>query len=184
VFGKPKLRKLPRKEDLREGLGFVLSPLAQTVNNDADKFLLARLAGLGSTAVYGTAYRILFAAFMPVQALLTVTYPRFFRHGKQGIRAALRYAAAWIPGALAYSLIAGATLFAAAPALARLLGPGYAETAVIVRSLAVLPLLKAVQFFFADSLTGSDHQNLRVGMQGLVAVLNVTSNLLLIPRYG
>jgi O-antigen/teichoic acid export membrane protein len=183
-FGMPDLRRLPRAEELKEGFGFVLSPLTQTVNNDADKFLLARLADLSTTAVYGTAYRILSAAFVPVQALLTVTYPHFFRQGRNGIRHASRLAATWLPGALLYSSAAGVALFLCAPVVVKILGPGYAETVSILRWLAVLPALKSVQFFCADSLTGADFQSLRVAMQSLVAITNILLNVVLIPQHG
>jgi O-antigen/teichoic acid export membrane protein len=183
-FGRPNLRRLPRAEELKEGFGFVLSPLTQTVNNDADKFLLARLADLSTTAVYGTAYRILSAAFVPVQALLTVTYPQFFRQGRHGIRQASRLATAWLPGALLYSSAAGVVLFLCAPVVVKILGPGYAETVSILRWLAVLPALKSVQFFCADSLTGADFQSLRVAVQSLVAVTNILLNVVLIPQHG
>jgi O-antigen/teichoic acid export membrane protein len=183
-FGKPNLRRMPRAAELKEGFGFVLSPSTQTVNNDADKFLLAKLADLSATAVYGTAYKILSAAFVPVQALLTVTYPQFFRHGRHGIRHASRFAAACLPGALIYSLAAGVVLFCSAPLVVGILGPSYAATVSIVRCLSVLPVLKAVQLFCADSLTGADFQNLRVGVQGLVAVINILLNVILIPRHG
>jgi O-antigen/teichoic acid export membrane protein len=175
---------MPRAEELREGFGFVLSPFTQLVNNDADKFLLAKLADLSAAGVYGTAYKILSAAFVPVQALLTVTYPQFFRHGRRGIRHASRFAVAWLPGALAYSVLAGVILFSAAPVVVRILGPGYAATVSILRWLSVLPVLKAVQFFCADSLTGADFQNLRVAVQSVVAVMNILLNVVLIPRNG
>jgi len=115
---------------------------------------------------------------------LTVTYPQFFRQGRHGIRSASRLAAAWLPGALLYSSAAGVILFLCAPVVVKILGPGYAETVSILHWLAVLPALKSIQFFCADSLTGADFQSLRVGVQGLVAVTNILLNVVLIPQYG
>jgi O-antigen/teichoic acid export membrane protein len=183
-FGSPRLLRLPKLEELKEAIWFVLSPSTQTINNDADKFMLAKLAGLGAAGIYGAGYRVLSAAFLPVQALLTVTYPQFFYRGSQGVKHTARYAARWLPIALTYSLGISVILFVAAPAITAILGPGYHETGSVIRSLAVLPVLKTLQFFFADALTGADLQILRVKLQGSVALFNILVNAVLIPRYG
>jgi O-antigen/teichoic acid export membrane protein len=183
-WGKPKKLRVQPLEEMKDGLWFVVSPSTQTINNDADKLLLARLTSLSAAGLYGAAYRVISASFLPVQALLTVTYPQFFYHGSQGVRQTLRYAARWLPLALGYSLAAGLALFTLAPTIARILGPDYAQSATVLRQLAVLPLIKTIQYFLADALTGADFQSLRVGLQFGVAVLNVLLNLLWIPRFG
>jgi O-antigen/teichoic acid export membrane protein len=183
-WGMPEALRAQSGKELKEGLWFVVSPATQTINNDVDKLLLARMASLSVAGVYGAAYRVLSASFLPVQALLTVTYPRFFQQGSKGVRETGRYAARWLPLALGYSMAAGVALFAAAPVLTMILGPDYAQSATIVRQLAVLPLLKAFQYFLADALTGADFQALRVGLQCIAALLNVALNLLWIPRFG
>lgn len=184
AFGRPRLARAAVLRDWKEGLWFTLSPFALIVNNDADKVVLAGLAGPQSVGIYGAAYRLLSAAFLPVQAQLTVTYPQFFRHGRRGIRASTRYARRWLPLASGYCLLVALLLLVGAPLLARILGPGYAQTATVLRYLAVLPLLKTVQYLFADALTGADHQPLRVGLQAFAALLNVALNLAWVPRYG
>ncbi|HEY7401878.1 MAG TPA: polysaccharide biosynthesis C-terminal domain-containing protein, partial [Candidatus Angelobacter sp.] len=106
------------------------------------------------------------------------------QQGSKGVRQTARFAARWLPLALGYSLVAGVALFAAAPMIARILGPDYAQSAIVLRQLAVLPLLKAFQYFLADALSGADFQALRVGLQCVAAALNVALNLLWIPRFG
>jgi len=183
-WGKPKAFQAQSGRDLKEGLWFVVSPATQTINNDVDKLLLARMASLSVAGIYGAAYRVLSASFLPVQALLTVTYPQFFQEGSKGVRETARYAARWLPLALGYSLAAGVALFVAAPIIAGILGPEYAQSASVLRQLAVLPLIKAFQYFLADALTGADFQALRVGLQCVAAALNVALNLLWIPTFG
>jgi O-antigen/teichoic acid export membrane protein len=168
----------------REGLWFAISPSTQVVNNDADKFMLARLANPSQAGIYGAAYRVLSAAFLPVQALLTMTYPRFFREGGHGIHHSGRYAWRWLPAALGYSLGAAGLIFAGAPLVVKLLGSQFRDTAFVLRQLAILPALKAVQFLFADSLSGADFQSLRVLLQAGAAALNVALNLLWMPELG
>jgi O-antigen/teichoic acid export membrane protein len=64
------------------------------------------------------------------------------------------------------------------------LGPEYAPTVDVLRWLAPLPLLKALHYFAADTLTGAGFQSLRSIVQIGVAGVNVVLNLWLIPRYG
>lgn len=184
AFGAPHLGRPAGWRDFKEGFWFAVSPFTQIVNNDADKLLLPRLADLSSAGIYGAAYRVLSVAFLPVLSMLTVTYPHFFRKGSGGIRHSIRLAVRALPIALSYSITAGILLYWGAPLVARILGPDYRQTATVIRYLAALPTLKALQYFFADAITGADFQAIRVGLQTAVAILNVGLNLLWIPRHG
>jgi len=66
----------------------------------------------------------------------------------------------------------------------KVLGAGFEDTGVILRWLCVLPTLKAIQFLFADALTGAGFQGTRIRVQAAVAGLNVTLNLALVPSLG
>jgi len=48
----------------------------------------------------------------------------------------------------------------------------------------LLPLLKTMHYFVADSLTGAGYQGLRTAMQAGIAGLNVLVNFWIIPAYG
>jgi len=183
-FGTPHLGRPANWEDFKQGFWFAVSPFSQIVNNDADKLLLPRLASLASAGVYGAAYRVTTVAFLPVLSMLTVTYPHFFRKGSGGIHHSTRLALRALPIALSYSIVAGCLLYWGAPLVVDILGPGYRQSATVIRYLAILPTLKAMQYFFADAITGADFQAIRVAVQAAVAFLNVTLNLLWIPRHG
>jgi O-antigen/teichoic acid export membrane protein len=75
-------------------------------------------------------------------------------------------------------------VLAGAPLLPRLLGPGYEESACVLRWLSVLPLLKAVQYLCGDAMTGADLQRRRTAIQGGLALANVALNILLDPVFG
>jgi O-antigen/teichoic acid export membrane protein len=53
-----------------------------------------------------------------------------------------------------------------------------------LRWLSVLPILKALHYFFTNALTGAGYQALRARIQAGVAVFNVLINLWLIPAYS
>jgi len=170
--------------ELREGFWFSTSLSAQTIYNDVDKTMLARLATLDAAGIYAAAYRLIDIAFLPIRALLAAAYPSFFRHGEDGIAGSLGFARRLVPKPLMYSATAALGMTLAAPLVPHILGAEYARTSQAMRWLSLLPLLKTLHYFAADALTGAGHQALRTFVQVAVAGFNVVVNLWLIPAYS
>lgn len=170
--------------EIREGLYFSVAESAQTIYNDIDKAMLARLSTLEATGIYGAAYRLIDVSFTPVASVLAATYPNFFRVGVAGIPATLRYARPLIVRALGYATLVAVALLAGAGVVPLVLGSEYRLTSEALRWLAVLPLLKAVHSFLADVLTGAGYQALRTAISVAVAVFNVGINMWVIPAYS
>ncbi len=168
----------------RDGLAFSIGLGSQAVYNDVDKAMLARIDGATSAGVYTAAYRLVDMAFIPMRALLSAAYPRFFAAGADGIRGTVALARSLAPASAGYAVLASAGLFVAAPLAPLLLGPGYDEVVPVLRGLALLPLLKVAHYLAADALTGAGLQGARSAWQVGIAVLNVVLNLALIPTYG
>ncbi len=183
-FGPPVFRLEIDSPELREGLYFSISQTAQTVYNDIDKTMLARLGTLEATGIYGAAYRLIDVSFVPVSALLWSAYPNFFRAGVRGINASLGFARPLLFRSLGYAVVICATLLISANLVPRILGAEYTATAEALRWLAVLPIFKALHYFLSDTLTGAGYQGVRSGLQVAVAVFNVLINLWLIPAYS
>jgi O-antigen/teichoic acid export membrane protein len=167
-----------------EGFYFSTSLSAQTIYNDIDKTMLARMVTLDAAGIYAAAYRVIDVAFTPVRSLLNAAYPRFFRHGAKGIDVSLSFSVRLIRPTAVYSLVAAAAMLAGAPLLPRILGPQFAATAEALRWLSLLPLLKSLHYFMGEALTGAGYQGLRTIMHVAVAVFNVLINLWIIPSYG
>jgi O-antigen/teichoic acid export membrane protein len=183
-LGMPKLRLRRIKSELWEGFHFSVGLSAQTIYNNIDKTMLARLGTLEGTGIYGAAYRLIDVAFLPVTALLSAAYPGFFRCGKDGIHATMLYGQKLMKRILPYSLFVFAALMLGAPMVPRVLGREYYNAAEALRWLAVLPLVKTFHYFIADSLTGAGYQGLRTLVQLGIAAFNILVNLWIIPAYG
>jgi O-antigen/teichoic acid export membrane protein len=183
-LGMPKLGLRRIKGELREGFYFSVSLSAQSIYNDIDKTMLARLSTLEATGIYAAAYRLIDVAFIPVKALLIASFPGFFREGRGGMLAATHYGRRLLKRIVPYPLFAFVALFIGAPLVPRVLGHQYAQVTEALRWLAVLPLLKTFHYFIADSLTGAGYQGLRTLVQIGVAVFNVLINLWIIPAHG
>lgn len=183
-LGLPRLNIETIGPELWEGLSFSVSLSAESIYNDIDKVMLAQLSTLEASGIYGAAYRLVNLGFQPILALSSATYPSFFREGKDGIQASARYGARLLRQALPYSICVAVIALICAPLVPRILGSQYAEAAEALRWLAVLPLLKTVHFFIADTLTGAGYQVRRTAVQVSVAVANVLINLWIIPVFG
>jgi O-antigen/teichoic acid export membrane protein len=183
-LGRPRLGPPRSRGELREGFFFSASLSSQTIYNDIDKTMLARLSTLDATGIYGAAYRIIDVSFVPITALLYSAYPNFFRAGSGGVRESFRYAKPLLLRTLGYSSFVCAALLLCAGIVPHILGPEYARTAEAIRWLAPLPMLRGVHYFLSDSLTGAGHQGLRAGIQACIALFNVVVNFWLIPAYS
>jgi O-antigen/teichoic acid export membrane protein len=182
-IGRPALAGI-RGRDLLQGTYFSISQSAQTIYNDIDKTMLARISGVGATGIYGAAYRIVDAGFTPVSSVLAAAYARFFQHGALGLRPAVTYGRAILRPAIVYSVLAAGALWLAAPLVPLFAGREFAESVVALRLLSPLILLRSAHCLAADSLTGSGHQRTRTAAQIFVAVLNIGLNLIILPRHS
>jgi O-antigen/teichoic acid export membrane protein len=183
-LGRPVAAFTYRATELREGFYFATGISAQNVYNDIDKTMLSKMSTLDATGIYGAAYRIIDVAMVPLRALTSAAYPRFFRHGARGVKSSLTVARQLIPAAVGYGCLAGALLFLVAPILPRFLGHDYANAVEAVRWLALLPVLKSIQSFAADTLTGAGYQGTRTSLQVGIALFNVAINFPLITGWS
>jgi O-antigen/teichoic acid export membrane protein len=169
---------------IREGFYFSVGQSAGGIYSEIDKTMLARLATLQAAGAYGAAYRILDVAVAPLLSLLIASYTQFFRSGTAGVSGTVRFAKRLLPIATGYGAVVGVGLWLCAPLIPYLLGEGYADTVGALRWLALLPVLRAVQFLGADTLTGAGKQAARSALYVIVAVVNVGLNFWLIPLYS
>lgn len=174
----------PMRAELRTGGAYAVSLSAQSIYNDIDKTMLARMINADAAGIYAAAYRIIDVAFTPVRSLLYASYAKFFQHGQQGLSGTTKFALTLLPWAALYGVLSIIVLWVAAPLLPVLFGQDFQASTDALRWLAPLVLLKSLHYFAADTLTGAGHQSLRSGVQIAVAIANVMLNLWLIPQHG
>ena len=183
-LGNPLPRYSLHGAELVQGLYFSISLSAQTIYNDIDKTMLARLSGMASARLYRAAYRHIDLATSPLGALTASTYSRFFQHGGKGLGAAARFARKLLPTTMLYGAACSCALVLLAPLMRPALGQQYADSITAVRWLAPIVLLRCIHYIGADTLSGSDYQGVRSSIQGMVAAANILMNLYLLPRYS
>jgi O-antigen/teichoic acid export membrane protein len=169
---------------VREGFHFATSTASQSVYDDIDKTMLARLSTVESAAIYAIAYRFIEAAMLPVRSVAAVTYPEFFRQGVHGVTSSFGFARRILRHSVVYGIAIAVVLFFASGSVPLIMGRAYAQGAVALRYLCLLPVLKSVQGFLTDTLTGANYQWQRSSAQAVVAVFNVLINLSVIRAFG
>lgn len=182
-WGRPCFSFASLREDVCEGIFFSIGTAAATIYNDIDKVMLGKVS-FAAVGVYAAAYRIIDVSMTPVRAMVSAAYPRFFPLGVDGIRPTYTYARTQIGRACVYSLILGPALWFGAPLLPRIVGASYVEAVPALRWLALLPFLRSIHSFLADSLSGAGLQGLRSAIQVGVALVNFGLNLIILPKYG
>ena len=151
---------------MREGFYFSAGLSAQTIYNDIDKTMLARLGTLEAAGIYGAAYRLIDVTFVPIQSLLAAAYPNFFRTGVAGISATLGYARRLVWGRWPIRLRLASPSCCSPGSFRSFLVRNTCYTAEALRWLALLPVLKVLHYFLSDSLTGAGYQGVRTCIQG------------------
>jgi O-antigen/teichoic acid export membrane protein len=184
LWGRPVVDLRALREDAAEGVFFSVAGSATTIYNDIDKIMLSRLADLAATGVYSAAYRVIDVTMTPVRSLAAAAYPHFFRKGLDGMAQTYPYALSLIAKTSIYGAMASAGLWLLAPILPHILGEQYQAVVPAVRWLALIPLLRCIHSFMADSLSGAGLQRIRTGIQMLVALINIGLNVVILPRYS
>lgn len=169
---------------MREGFHFATCLASQSVYDDIDKTMLARLSTVESAAIYAVAYRFIEAAMMPIRSLAAATYPEFFRRGALGVTSAYGFARRILRRSVLYGIATAIALFVAAALVPLIMGRAYRDSALALRWLCLLPVIKSVHSFLSDTLTGANYQWQRSSAQILVAGFNVLINLWIIRAFA
>jgi O-antigen/teichoic acid export membrane protein len=156
-FGKPEFSGRLLKARAGEGLVFALSYSTTGLYNDMDKAMLGHYGMNLANGIYTMAYRVVDVGMMPISAVHTTAFPRFFKKGAEGAVSTYKFAQ-------------------------RILK----RTAPVGLALAVAMWVAAgvIHMSAGDALSGAGHQKLRLATQTVAAVFNFGTNLYLIPQFG
>jgi O-antigen/teichoic acid export membrane protein len=172
------------KSEINQGVYFSIGESANNINSSIDKTMLASMSTLEATGIYGAAYRFIEVGAVPIYAVLSTAYPKFFQQGVFGIRGCLTLVKQLLPIVGIYGLVAWGGFFLFAPWIPLILGEEYQTAIAALRWLAPIPLIGALQILLADTLTGAGFQKIRSIIQITTAMSNAALNFWLIPAYS
>lgn len=170
----------------KQGFFFSLSSSAEGINAQVDRTMLVAMpqAGPAAAGIYGAGYRFIDMGFLPIFAILSASYGRFFQHGEAGIKGTLGFARKLLPAACIYGCLSAIALVLFSPFVSLVLGEDFAESSAVLIWLAPIHLLAGLQFLAADTLTGAGLQRSRSFVQVGAAMLNISLNFYLIPLFS
>ena len=184
LVGNPKPKLSSLIPTIKQGFFFSIGSSAHNINANLDKTMLASMAGLQATGIYGSAYRFIDVGNVPIISLFSASYTRFFKYGESGIQSTLKFARKLLPYLAAYSIVCFVGYHVFAPWIPYVLGAEYENAIAALLWLSPLPAILAFQLLAADTLTGAGYQKSRSIIQTGAAFLNLGLNIWLIPAYG
>ncbi len=176
----------PARDVLRDSRTFMVAELSSAVYVRADVTIVSLARGSSAAGIYGPAVSLLQLAFLPLRALFFFVVP-VLSSAYQGLRRKqfVQYGFAQGVAQGLCGLALSLALFFLAPQIIRLVyGEAYAASAVILRILSPIPLLRAGNFGLAAMLTSSNRQHTRSRVQVAAAAFNVAANLLVVRPLG
>jgi O-antigen/teichoic acid export membrane protein len=147
---------------LHQGTWFVGTQLVRASQHNIDRVVLAPLVDPAVLGLYGAAQRFIQIGLLPLQALLRLTYPHFFKAGALGITGAFAFALKILPLALAATAITALALLGSARFLPLLIGPEFEQSVSYLLYLAPILPLFALNTVLSDTLSGAGHLSLRL----------------------
>jgi O-antigen/teichoic acid export membrane protein len=167
-----------------EGGAFSLAGSASSLYTDFDKTLLGHYGMNAANGDYTAASRVASLATLPAFSIEMAALPRLFHHGTHGFAEVARYGNVLLKRSLIIGLLMSLALLLTAPLLPLLFGSGFAQSAVALRWLALVPLFRSAHLLLGSILTGAGLQRHRTAIQMAVALSNLALNLWSIPHHG
>ena len=157
-----------------EGLTFAAESALGASARDLDKPVVLEVAGAEAAGTYAAAFRIVETLGMPVRALASASYARMFQLAHVDPAQCVAYANRLIPIAAIIAGTCGLCFAIAAGFLPLVFGERYDALPLIVRLAAIFPLLAGLYGIWADALSATGRQHVRLGIVGASLGLTVT----------
>jgi O-antigen/teichoic acid export membrane protein len=169
----------------RIGLPFLATALFSAVYYKADTILMGAMRTTDEVGIYSAAMRIIDAQIFVPMTLMASIFPALARQHSDrsaGFGSTLRGSLILFAGV---GFLLSAAMFLLAPLLIPVLfSETYARSIPVLQTLSVMLLFYYLYFLFSHGLIAMNREHWFTGAMVAAAVLNVTVNLLVIPRYG
>lgn len=173
------------KDHIKDGVYYSIGLSSQGIYNDIDKVILGKFSGTYSTGIYGFSYKILDVIFVPLKALLTVSFPKFMKIGRENPQKLNKLLLKQISISYGYLLFISFSVYLIVPYIINyFFKEKYGESIPIIYYLFPILFLRITNYLVADYITGTGNQKIRSYIQMFVAALNIIVSIMLIKKYG
>ncbi|MFA5211035.1 MAG: flippase [Patescibacteria group bacterium] len=164
---------------------FALASIFNRIYSYVDSIILSKLAGAEVVGWYSIPYKISYAfQFIPI-ALVAAVYPRFseyFYVNKERLRYIFENAVKYLL-LLSFPISIGIFVLAKEIVL-NIFTAEYENSIIVLRVLIIGLIFTFVNFLLGAFLNACDKQKTQTTLTGIVMLINIVSNLVLIPKYG
>jgi O-antigen/teichoic acid export membrane protein/glycosyltransferase involved in cell wall biosynthesis len=167
-----------------EGVEYAFASSTTSAYNDLDKAMLSHYGMSAANGIYGMAYRIIEMGSVPIAAIQLAAQPRLFQVAVSGQHEAVALGRRLLKHGMLAGAVAAVCMFASAPLIPSLAGPGFSESVSALRWLCLIPIFRSIHGITGSVLTAIGLQRYRTFTQITVVALNFLLNLRLIPLYG
>jgi O-antigen/teichoic acid export membrane protein len=168
--------------ELRSGSAYAATSVAAAIQEDGDKTLMIRYETELIAGVYAFSYRVLQLAMVPLAALWFATHRNFLVDSERVRNEHLRRAVKYSIPAQGYALLVAVCLFFGGGLIEAILRvEGSAE---ICRLLGLVLPIRATTELALNALVGLGRTGYRAGLMIATAVINIVSNIILIPIFS
>ena len=168
----------------KRGYGFAMNGISEGVLDASDRPILASTTSVTTAGEYGAAARLVTFSFIPVMGIMRAISAELLRAGVSGVSGPLRVTRRVLPLVMVVGLSVAAITWVSSPLLPILIGEKWRPSVEILRWLAFVPAIKAVQFLAGNALDAGQRQFVRFWLTMGAAGLNLILNLIFIPRYS
>jgi O-antigen/teichoic acid export membrane protein len=183
ILGRPVLNFCDAARRSREGIVYAFSNSTASAYNDLDKAMLIHYRLSAATGIYAMAYRVVDIGTIPIRAIHSAAFPRFFQKGAQGISSAMHFGRRILSRTLPLAGLTCILMFIAAPLLPKIAGISFYSSIAALRWLCLIPLFRACHLSAGDALIGAGFKKTRLSCQIGAAIINLGLNIVLIPRF-
>lgn len=167
----------------RDGLLMSSSLLVYGFFASSDQIMLGSIMSKEVVAVYALSAKVYFMAFLPFQALSSVTIRRFFMYNGDQVRCGVelrRILKVCIP----LSILLASLVAISSSLIPLALGEKYEGSKVVLISLMVIFPIKVCSAMLSDYLVGVGLQKRRLNIELFCCLINIVMNFILINNYG
>jgi len=174
-----------KKDHIKDGIYYSIGLSSQGIYNDIDKIILGKFSGTYSTGIYGFSYKILDVIFVPLKALLTVSFPKFMKIGVENPQKLNNLLLKQISISYGYLLFISVSVYLIIPYIINyFFKEKYGDSILIIYYLFPILFMRITNYLIADYITGTGNQKIRSYIQMFVAALNFIVSIVLIKKYG
>ncbi|MCP5025481.1 MAG: lipopolysaccharide biosynthesis protein [Actinomycetia bacterium] len=184
ALGLPVRLRPPNLSDLRFGSTYGLNSATEGVLDAVDRPLLVRYGFDDGAGHYSVAARVSAMAVIAQVALIRASDADLYEAAARGPRAALAVVRKMAIPSVGVGALTGLGMAIGAPLVPLVVGDKFDPAVPLIQALAVVPMVKGLQYFLGNVLTAVDRQPLRFSLTIAAMLFNLIGNIILLPRHG